>query len=630
MRLVVRSLLLALFLAVPVLGAERAELAAVAARFQEHVNYLASDELEGRGVGSKGIELAAAYIAAQFEQAGLDPAGESGTYYQPFEVALQRKLTDHGRLVFGGLGNGQTGGTDAAPPRAAGDAPLALRKDFIPFAFSSDEAFTGPVAFAGYGIVAADSGAPERDDFVHLDATGKVVLMFRGEPPDWADADGNPTHHAMFRNKVYNAKDRGAVAVLIVNPAPAEGEADALMEFEEHGAEQFGIPAMHVTRAVAERVLQSGGLGTLAALQEKLDAGGYASADLKDVTAEGQAGIERQTSVTRNVLGLLRGEGSLAEECVVIGAHYDHLGNVKPMLRTFKAGKLVQEESGPQIHNGADDNASGVAGLIEIARQMAEGSRPKRSVLFIAFTAEEAGLHGSKHYVDHPAVPLEKTVAMLNMDMIGRLPADGDTVQVFGVPSAAEFGQILDSAAGQVGLKIAPSPDTGGRSDHAPFIRQRIPALHFFTGQHADYHKPSDDADKINAAGAARVVSVVQQAAAELANRDARPAYQEVKIAQQDTAGGTPTFRVVMGLAPSYGDDGKPGMLVDAVNPEGPADLAGMKTGDRILSIGGKKVANIYDYMAATRGNNPGDVVDVVVQRGEEQVTLKVTLSAAR
>ncbi len=579
-------------------------------RFQAHIDYLASDDLEGRGVGTRGIQLAAEYIAQQFTQLGLEPAGEEGTYFQTFQMTLHRTLTGTSRLAFAG---------DAAERR--------LGEDFTPFNFSSDDSFSGAVVFCGYGIVAPEK---ERDDFVHVNLKGKVALMIRGEPASWADENGDATRHAMFRNKVYNAKDREAVAVLIVNQTPPEGEADELMEFEARGANQYGVPAFHITRAMADAQLERGGLGSLTDLQERLDGGGYASTALAHASASGQAVFKTNSAPVQNVLAVLRGEGPLADEFVVVGAHYDHLGIRKPMMRRFKAGKLVKEELPPQIHNGADDNASGTSGLIEVARMLTEGPRPGRSVLFVAFTAEETGLQGSKYYVDHPFVSLDNTVAMLNMDMVGRMKPGDKQIKVFGVASGDSFQEILDRQASLVGMSVAPSYDTGGRSDQASFIRKSIPSMHFFTGHHSDYHKPSDDSDKINAVAGAKVVSLVCETVRDLATRKDRPAYQVVKLKGEDEAKGTPSYRVVMGLAPGYVDDGKPGMAVEAVTPEGPADLAGMKAGDRVIRIGAKNVDNIYDYMAATRNNNPGDTVTVVVLRSGKELPLQVTLAGTR
>lgn len=579
-------------------------------RFHAHIDYLASDKLEGRGVGTQGIELAADYIGQQFASVGLEPAGDDGTYFQTFSMTLRRTLTDESRLAFSGDKVERRQGTD-----------------YVPFNYSSDDSFSGGVVFCGYGIINPDKSY---DDFKDIDLTGKAALMFDGEPSSWADENGNPTRHAQQRNKVYNAKDRGAVAILIVSPKPAEGETDRLTEFVAEGADAYGIPAFHITRAMADDCLASVRFGTLNDLQIKLDAGGFASADLAHVAVTGQAGFKKTSAPTRNVLGIRRGAGPLADEFVVIGAHYDHLGIRKPMMRKFKGGKLVAEEIRPQIHNGADDNASGISGLIENARIFAAAPPPKRSVLFIAFTAEESGLHGSKYYVEHPTIPLEKTAAMLNMDMIGRLKPGDDHVQVFGVQCGKEFMEVLEPAGRAVGLTIAPAVDEGGRSDHASFIRKQVPSMHFFSGNHPDYHQPSDDSDKINTQGGVRITKLVYETARSLADRESRPEFQMVKSEKKDQPAATTTFRVVMGLTPNYTDDGTPGMGVDAVSPEGPAEVGGMKAGDRIIRIGGKSVANVYDYMAATRNNKAGDTVEVMVLRDGKEQTLKVTLAPAK
>lgn len=584
-----------------------------AQRFQSHVNYLASDRLEGRGVGSKGIELAADYIATQFQRVGLEAGAADGTYFQEFPVSVRRTLTDDASLTVAGE-----------------TQPRELYRDFVPFSFSSADPFDGGAVFCGYGIESADR---DHNDYKGIDLAGRVAIMLRGEPADWADDKGNPTRHAMFRDKVYDAKDRGAVAVLIANTAPqGPDETDELLPLDAASRENFGIPAFHIKRAFAQALLARGGVGSLDELQQRLDKGAFVSAELAHVSLEGNPGLRQETTPTRNVVGLLRGEGPFADECVVIGAHYDHLGIAKPMLRRFKAGKLVREELEPEIHNGADDNASGVAGLIEIAREAVAGPRPKRTLLFIAFSAEESGLLGSTHYVKEPICSLDNTVAMLNMDMIGRMEPGGDRVLVFGANSGTGIEDALMRYASRHGLTVEPSKDSGGRSDHAPFIRHEIPSLHFLTGIHPDYHKPSDDADKINAPGGVKVARLVHDVAVEVANADTRPAFQAVRIESRTSAAsaGTPTFRVVMGLAPGYAEGDEPGMAVEAVTPDGPADLAGMKGGDRIVRIDGKDVANIYDYMAALRKNQPGDQVEVVVLRDRAEVKLTVTLSAAR
>ena len=266
--------------------------------------------------------------------------------------------------------------------------------------------------------------------------------------------------------------------------------------------------------------------------------------------------------------------------------------------------------------------------MIEAARLFAAKGRPERSLLFIAFTAEETGLHGSKHYIKHAAVPLEQTVAMLNMDMIGRMDPKDRGIQVFGMGCGSSFTEILDKANRGLGLKIEPIQEPGGNSDHAAFITKDIPSLHFFTGHHPDYHKPTDDTEKINAVGGAEVTKLVYRATGALANGGAKPDYVVVKTSEKKREGVAPSYKVVMGFAPGYADNGERGMAVDHVSPEGPAEQAGMKDGDRIVRIGDNEVANIYDYMAATRNNQPGDTVAVIVLRSGKEFTLQVTLAA--
>ncbi len=579
-------------------------------RFQSHIDYLASDELTGRGVGTPGIELAADYIAAQFAEVGLAPAGENGTYFQTFSMTLDRRITEDSQLAF----------TGDSVERKKG-------VDFIPFSFSSDGAFKGGLTFIGYGIENADKNY---NDFEDVDLEGSVALLFDGEPASWSDAEGNATRSAMLRNKIYNAKDLGAVAVLVVTPLPLPNWGDALPRFESHGSDDYGIPAMHISREMAGAVLEAGRVGNLDELQKTLDGGANASSQVAHVMASGQAGFETKSAPTRNVMGIYRGRGSLAGELIVVGAHYDHLGIRKPMMRRFSKGKTLSDAGTEVIHNGADDNASGTSGLIESARMVAAGGEMKRSVLFIAFTAEESGLHGSKHFVDSGAFGLPNMSAMLNMDMIGRVPSGARTVEVFGADTGDGLEGLVRPHAVRNGLEAEFAGGLGGRSDNASFDRKSVPAIHFYSGAHTDYHKPSDDSHLINAAGGAKITALVADLAIDLANRDGRVAFVRPKKVKKEAAPArSGTYRVVMGLSPGYGDDGQRGMAVDGVSPDGPADLGGLKAGDRIVSIGGKSVANVHDYMASTRKNKPGDSVEVIVLRGDSEVTLSVTLAAS-
>ncbi len=571
--------------------------------YQAHLAYLASDRLEGRGLGSDGIELAAQYIARHFKQCGLEPAGVDGSYFQPFTVRLAASRTNDGRL--------DVTGADVSPKEG---------QDFVAFPFSSSDAFEGDVVFAGYGIV---NEAKNHDDFAHLDVTGRVVLLLRGEPPGWADTEGlEHTPHANFSKKVYNVRERGGVAVLIANQRPEEGKTDELFDWNrpEGGDPQadFGLPAMHVKRSLADAMLDAGGLDSLDALQKRMDDGERVSDGLDGVQVAGLPGVERANAETRNVVGIIPGSGLHADEYVVIGAHYDHLGIVVPR-KTFNS----PEVRGPQIHNGADDNASGTAGVIELARAFSQGPPTDRSLMFITFSGEESGLLGSRYFVKHPPVPVAQMDAMLNMDMIGRLPEDSRKLQVFGKKSGNELEPLLERDAREHGFELKGEAGGFGASDHTSFYLEGVPALHFFTGLHKDYHLPSDDADKINAKGATDVLAMVYDAARQIADEDQRITYNKV----------TPKFdakrssyKVVIGIMPSFADDGN-GLGVDAVSEGGPAEAAGLKAGDVIIRLGDTEVRNIYDHMHALNEHKAGEVVDVVVMRDGKKMTFKVTLA---
>ncbi len=574
--------------------------------YRSHIEVLANDILTGRGIGSSGIDLAAGYIAGQFASIGIDPGAPNGTYFQEFEVNTGARLDDEGQFAFSGV--------DVSPVRET---------DFIPFYFSTDDAFDGDVVFVGYGIV---NDAKDHHDYKSIDVSGKVVLMLRREPDSWTGDNGRGTRHAFFRSKIYTAREEGAAAVLIVN-RPSDGDEDKLMPFAGQPG-SYGLPAFHITRKLAGALLNAGGLATLEELQQSADKDEFVSAPLSGVRLKGRAGVEPIKTKVRNVVGVIRGEGRFADEYVVIGGHYDHLGIASPRSMFGLGGGGDAE-----IHNGADDNASGTAGVIEAGRMLALSKPLKRSVLLVTFTGEETGLLGSKYFVEHPPVPLDQMVAMLNMDMIGRFDDEKNTVQVFGTEAADEFSEMITRLTDSAGMKLRGDASALGPSDHTSFYQENIPSMHFFTGLHEDYHRPGDDVEKINAVGGARVTDLVVAMAKEIIDADARPTYHKVLaraniFGSPDQAASSGRPRVVMGIMPGYaGSSDKPGMVIDGVMEGGPAFKGGMKDEDRILKIGTMSVSNIQDYMGALRNSKPGDVVDVVVLRQGDEVPLKITLS---
>ncbi len=609
--------------------------------YLEHVKYLASDELTGRQTGTEGSELAAEYIARQFVDAGLRPGGEDDTFFQHFEVTRGKRIVD-AEAVLEAQGLKQH---------------WEVRKDWIPLPFTADTDVEGPLAFAGYGIQAESF---DYDDYADFDATGKILLVFRYEPPagDPAAEFGGktPSRYAVFSKKAQTAAAHGAKALLIVNPPKREGADDTLFDFDAELSEQtFDLPVAHVTRAVAEALVKKGGLPDLASLQEKLDQERKPlSADLK-LSVTLKPGVRSNKLPARNVLGWLKGGGE-TEETIVVGAHYDHLGRVR-------SGRHGDDER-LYIHHGADDNASGTAGVIELARRLAHEPKLRRNVLFIAFSGEEMGLLGSARYVAHPAIPLAHIAAMINLDMIGRLNLDKFTV--YGLPSGKEFADIVDRAAVNAGLKYrAPHAGMFEASDHASFYEHDIPVLFAFTGLHKQYHRPEDRWELIDAEGAAKILTMFHGVVRDLANLPAGPTFEKVapqpegeedealkqpgeneheENAQAKEGAGETNHpeqhkaddaprpkraRVRLGIVPEYAAEG-PGLLVSSVIDDTPAAKAGLLAGDRIVRIGEAKVKDVHAYMAALQDQRPGDTLEVVVVRKvndeSKEVTLKVTL----
>ncbi len=598
-----------------------------------HIKYLADDKLEGRQPGTPGIELAAEYIAKQFQAAGLKPAGDDGTWFQSFEVRQGKKLADADALFeIDGL-----------------DQKWSVRKDWVPLSSSAPEEIEGPLAFAGFGI---EADLHEYNDYAGFDATNKLLLIFRFEPrSDDPNADfggKEPSIYSEFRKKAVTAAQHGAKALLIVNPR-REGLEDKLSDFDEELSHQtYDLPMAHVSRALAQALLDKAGLGPLDGVQEKLEHERKSlSADLK-LHAKLNPGIQPHKVATRNVIGLLKGDGS-TDEAIVVGAHYDHLGKV-PNWRT--------RDKTPLVHHGADDNASGTAGVIEMARVLGREGGLRRNVLFIAFSGEELGLLGSRHFVEHPTIRLDSVRAMINFDMIGRLSQD--KFVIFGIPSATEFDELVRRAAEQAELKYRAAQGMTGASDHASLYHSNIPYLFPMTGVHQQYHTPEDTWELIDAPGAAKLLTVFHQVVRALADMKAGPTFQSqtVEVAPEDeqikpgiehekeaqeaeekaraerrlrretSQPAMPNVR--LGITPDVAGDDQPGVVADVVMDGGAAKAAGMQDGDRIVQIGERKIKDIYAYMDALKGFRPGDSVDVKVLRKGAELTLKVTFKAGR
>ncbi len=595
----------ALLLAVALTGASRIGLDST--RYLDHVKYLSSQELGGRGTGTPELEKAAKYLAAQYKATGLEPAFGS-SFLQPFQVTTNAKLGTKNRLS-----------------ETLTRAKLKSGEDFIPLNFSSSGKYTGDVVFAGYGITAKEYNY---DDYAGLDVGGKIVLVLRFEPQEFDEnsvfAGRTYTRHAQLDSKAINAKRHGARGVLMINNAVTHpSDAGRLEKFgRTAGPSEAGIPFVQMKPEHAEKWFGEAGKD-LKSIVEGIDK------DLKPrsfpfpapLRVEMDIDVVRESKTVHNVAGILRGE---TDEYVVIGAHYDHLG----LGEQFS---MAPSQVG-EVHHGADDNASGVAGTLELAAYFSGAGKPKRSIVFANFSGEELGLLGSAYFVENPPMPVEKAVAMINLDMIGRL-REGSVI-VGGIGTGASFRETLDAAASRHPTLTLETNEQGGvgSSDHTSFTSKHVPVLFFFTGLHIDYHRPSDKWDKINSAGAIEVLGLVADVAGAIVNATDRPEFQ--KVVEPSHGGGTGTAST-SGYGPSFGSlpdmafQGK-GVRFTDLREGSPAQKAGLKPGDVMVEFDGKPVDNLYDFTYALREKSAGDQVDVKVLREGEPVSVKVLLEARK
>ncbi len=572
----------------------------------EVVKTLAAPEMAGRATGSPGMERAARYIAAEFERVGLDPAGEAGSYFQAFDVVTGIRLGEgnHFRIQGG-----------------AGDREYVVGRDFTPFSFSDSGQVQGEVAFAGYGITAPEL---QYDDYAGVDVTGRIVVLLSGEPrerdPNSPFRRPEAYRYTEVRYKILNAREHGARGVILVTNPLAHGEEPEQL-FAIRGVtsvSQSGILAVNALRRVAEAVLSGSGR-SLRELPQAIDRELRPQSFVVPARrVEMEVRLIHEHGRAWNVIGRLRGtDPVLREQAVVVGAHYDHLGvGGETSLAPSRYG---------EIHPGADDNASGVAGAIGLARMFGAVGGARRTLVFAAFAGEEMGLLGSTQYVRAPAIPLERTVAMLNMDMIGRLR--GDTVYVFGVDTGKEFRAVLEAANRDVGLQLRLSGGGYGPSDHTPFYGRDRPVLFFFTGPHQDYHRPSDTPEKINASGMGRVVRLIAGVLGRVADGDGPVTFVRAGPSSPPRRGsGTGAgYGPYFGMIPEFGQQDE-GVKLGGVRPGSPAEKAGLQPGDLIIRFDGKAVKNLEDFVFVLRGKRAGDLVEVIYRRGSEVRTTNAVL----
>ncbi len=641
----------------------QAEESAALGRLRQDLKVIASDEYEGRGIGTQGLDLAADYITREFAAAGLQLNSVDGGPFQSFEVLDRVELGSPNVLVLRG--------PEGAMIEAAMDA------DFRPMSISGSGETSAPVVFVGYGI---ESKTPDFDEFAGVDVQGKTVVILRRTPQQgqkeglFGGPHSNAGRVAALRTKLSNAQRRGAAAVLMVNDGytgetalvdlqakltkakddvvaaaepfaaetdgartsetrtlsealthlkrlqeqVAEHDADPLATFGSSGNPAAGaIPVLHVKRSVIDRMLLASLGKRLTEIEKQIDQTGQpASASLAGWTADVTANVVSKMASIKNVIGVVPGRGPLAEETVVVGAHYDHLGY-------GESGSL--QVGSKDIHNGADDNGSGTVALLELARRLGRSdAENRRRLVFIAFTGEERGLLGSAEYVRSPVFPLESTTAMINLDMVGRLK--DDKLTVYGTGTAKEWGELLDKAGQNARLNLIRKEEGFGPSDHSSFYGKQIPVLHLFTGTHPEYHRPGDDWELINFEGLERIVDFTQELINWAAATSSRPTYVQVAgRAQIERQGSRPYF----GSIPDFGTN-EPGYALSGVGPGSPADKGGLKAGDLIIRLGTENITGLEDFDLVLRKFSAGQQIDVVVRRMGMEVTLKVTLGQPR
>ena len=560
---------------------------------QEHIKYLSSDALKGRLTGSPGDSLAAEYIRSKLISYGLVPL--SGDGLQRFKVTK--------RIVPGKANSLSVNGVNYTP-----------EKDFMPMVFSSNSAATSDVVFAGYGFnMNADS--LKWNDYNGIDVKGKWVLILRGDP----ELENTKSRFSSFssdRDKALVAKDMGAAGVLMVS-----GQLfDPQDTFESMGNEGYSVdlPVFRIKKEIAEVILRKTNNHT-DSLEKKLNKIKKPNSFQTKIKVNGQAEIVRETTNTRNVEMVLPGEDEkLKDEYIILGAHFDHLGMGGP-----GSGSRALDTIG--IHHGADDNASGVAMMLELAEKFAKtkGSH-KRSIICLAFTGEEEGLLGSKHFTDDPGVNLSRVNVMINLDMVGRLN-ETNNLQISGVGTAAGLKDIIYAKTDTSVIKLTLSDEGYGPSDHSSFYGKNIPVLFYFTGAHMDYHTPKDTWEKINYKGMVDLSGLIYNVAQYLASENSRLVFKEAgpkaaAVAYKRGKG------VTLGIMPDFAGVVKNGLRADFITPGKPAALGGMQKGDIIQFIDGKPVNNIQDYMFRMGQLKHGQTISVEVMRGDKKVVLLIQL----
>jgi len=561
---------------------------------KKHVSYLASEDLKGRRTGTEGDSLAAEYIRSDLKKSGLSPLFGQG--FQRYRVTDKIILGPANSLII----NGTSFKVDA---------------DFVPYAFSENNSFSSEVVFAGYGFDIKEDSL-KWNDYSDVDVKGKIVMVLRADPE--IEKTKSPfIKYSRDRDKVLQAKDMGAAAVLLVSGLTFDPE-DKFEPFAK-GEQSVGIPAFRISRKIGNMILESGKV-TVENLEKKLNDLRKPGSFATGTSVSGHSDVIQTTVPTRNVVMLLPGSDKiLKNEYIVIGAHFDHLG-----MGGIGSGSRVPDTVA--VHFGADDNASGVGMMLELAEKLAaHPENHRRSIVVAAFSGEEEGALGSKNFVDNPDFDLKKVDAMVNLDMVGRL-TDSTKLQISGVGTAEPFRKIIYTSCDTTRLKLALSDEGYGPSDHASFYGKDVPVLFLTSGAHLDYHTPADTWNKINYDGMVKISDVAYRIISDLANSDSKLIFKEAGPKLASGRGVSRRKGVTLGIMPDFAGNVKNGLRADQITPGRPAAIGGMKKGDIIISINGKSVNNIQDYMFRLNQLKHGETISVEVLRGPKKEVLLIQL----
>lgn len=583
---------------------------------RQHIEFLANDALEGRMTGSEGAKRAADHIAAQFTQLHLEPIGDEASYFQEFEFTAGRRIiaTENSFHI-----TRQTHGSEQV-------MEFSVERDFQPLSFSRNGVVEGEVVFVGYGLTVPGELGEGYDAYAGLDVKDKIVVALR-YVPEAVEPERRQqlNRYAGLRYKAMQAREHGAKAFLVV-AGPNSPNAGKLipLDFDSSLADS-GIVAASISDTVANALFAPSGKN-LKDVQSGLDVENphfLGQFPLPDVNIRIVASIEKVKKTDQNVVALLPPpELTDDTEYVIVGAHYDHIGR-------GEIGSLARKGEEGQIHNGADDNASGTAVVLELATTLSAAYQKypekfRRGIIFALWSGEELGLIGSTHFVNDPIIALEKVAAYINFDMVGRLRENKLILQ--GVGSSSVWTKLIEKRNIPIGFNLTLQEDPYLPTDVTAFYPKEVPVLSFFTGGHEDYNRPTDDPETLNFNGIERISDFAHGIVLDLISADERPAYVRVERSQSEE-GSRDTLRAYLGTIPDYTTEGT-GVKLSGVRAGGPADKAGLKGEDVIVEFGGQKITNIYDYTYALDAVKIGEPVEVVVLRAGKRVKLTVTPEA--